>query len=67
MDPSPVEVSEVLETPQSLISNNFLPMNPSPVEESESSVSSSNEQVEHLPENKDDEFKKAKEVKIKFG
>ena len=42
-------------------------MNPSPVEESESNVSSSNEQVEHLPENKDDEFKNAKEVKIKFG
>ena len=34
-------------------------MNASPVEESESNVSSSNEQVEHLPENKDDEFNKS--------
>ena len=37
-------------------------MNASPVDDSES-----NEQVEHLPEHKDDELKKAKEVKIKFG
>ena len=53
MNPSesnPVEVSEEFDTPQSVISNNFLPMNPSPVVESESNVSSSNEQLEHLPE-----------------
>ena len=37
------------------------------MEESKSNVSSSNERVEHLPENKDDELKNVKKVKIKFG
>ena len=36
------------------------------MEESKSNVISSNERVEHLPENKDDEFKNAKGVNIKF-
>ena len=37
------------------------------VEVTKPNASSSNQQLEDLPENKDDEFKKAKEVKIKFG
>ena len=48
---SPVEVSEEYDTPQSMILNDSLPMNTTPVEESESNASSSNEQLEHLPEN----------------
>ena len=57
------EVSKVLETQQSHIDDNILPM-----EESKSNVSSSNEQVEHLPENKDDddELKNANKVNIEF-
>ena len=61
MNPTPDQVSKVLETPQSQIPDNILPM-----KETKSNVSSSNERVEHLPENKDDEFKNAKKVKIKF-
>jgi len=40
-----MEVSEDFDTPQSVTSNNSLPMNPNPVEESESNVSSSNEKL----------------------
>ena len=57
------EVSKVLETQQSHIDDNILPM-----EESKSNVISSHEQIEHLPENKDDddEFKNARKVNIQF-
>ena len=55
------DVSKVLETQQSHIPDNVLPM-----EKSKSNVGSSNEWVEHLQENKDDEFKNAKKVNIKF-